>query len=89
MDALTLLGSSLIQTGNYGEAGVILNRAVKLRPVDANVHYQLGLLDFRLGRTADAQREMARYRELAPRNPQGNARPGVDHQLKLSGPPRS
>jgi Flp pilus assembly protein TadD len=57
------LGKSLVSAGRAGEAVAPLERAVKLAPHEAVAHYQLSFAYLRSGREADAQRELALYRE--------------------------
>ncbi len=62
--ALLELGKLLLTRGDVKEALARLERAAALMPNTSQVHYQLGLAYQRLGRTDDAQRHMARWREL-------------------------
>jgi tetratricopeptide (TPR) repeat protein len=59
------LGKSLISSGRAEEAVAPLEAAVKLDPQDPVAHYQLSFAYRRLGRSQDAEREMALYRETA------------------------
>jgi tetratricopeptide (TPR) repeat protein len=62
--ALIGLGKSLVSGNRAGEAVAPLEKAVKLAPGDLVAHYQLSFAYRRLGREAEAQKELARYREL-------------------------
>jgi len=48
----------------YDDALAALQRAEKLDPAQPDVHYRLGRLYQALGKTAEAQKEMARVKEL-------------------------
>jgi len=43
---------------------VALNEAIKLDPTQSDAHYQLGRLYQETGRKADAERELAKVKEL-------------------------
>jgi tetratricopeptide (TPR) repeat protein len=64
VSALIGLGKSLVSGNRAGEAVAPLGKAVKLAPGDPVAHYQLSFAYRRVGREAEAQKELARYREL-------------------------
>jgi tetratricopeptide (TPR) repeat protein len=61
--ALVGLGKSLVSAGRAAEAVAPLETAVKLAPDDPVAHYQLSFAYRRVGREADANREIAFYRQ--------------------------
>jgi tetratricopeptide (TPR) repeat protein len=63
-DALIGLGKSLVAAGRPGEAVAPLERAVKFEPANANAHYQLSFAYRRLGRSQEAAKELAAYRQI-------------------------
>ena len=63
-DALIGLGKSMVSAGRPQDAVAPLERAVRLEPADANAHYQLSFAYRRLGRGAEATKELAAYREI-------------------------
>jgi tetratricopeptide (TPR) repeat protein len=64
VSALIGLGKSLVSGNRAEEAVVPLEKAVKLAPRDPVAHYQLSFAYRRVGREAEAQKELALYREL-------------------------
>jgi tetratricopeptide (TPR) repeat protein len=64
VSALIGLGKSLVSGNRAGEAVAPLEKAVKLAPGDPVAHYQLSFAYRRVGREVEAQKELARYREL-------------------------
>ncbi len=62
--ALVGLGKSLVTAGRAAEAVPPLEKAVKLTPDDPVSHYQLSFAYRRVGREAEAQKELALYRRL-------------------------
>lgn len=58
------LGSAFQQQKRFPEALKALQRAVQLDPAQPDAHYRLSRVYEALGRSADAQRELARTREL-------------------------
>lgn len=62
--ALVGLGKSRVSAGRAAEAVAPLEKAVKLTPGDPVAHYQLSFAYRRVGREAEAQRELALYRKL-------------------------
>ncbi|MGO8785968.1 MAG: tetratricopeptide repeat protein [Terriglobia bacterium] len=62
--ALVGLGKSLVSAGRAAEAVAPLEKAVKLTPGDPVAHYQLSFAYRRVGREAEAQKELALYRQL-------------------------
>ncbi len=62
--ALVGLGKSLVSAGRAAEAVAPLEKAVKLTPGDPVAHYQLSFAYRRVGRDAEAQKELALYRQL-------------------------
>lgn len=59
--ALVGLGKSLVSAGRAQDAVAPLEAAVKLEPQDAVTHYQLAFAYRRLGRDAEAEKELAAY----------------------------
>lgn len=72
--ALTGLGMLAYHEKNYAEAAQSLSRAVAVSPDYQPAHYYYGLTLRRLGRQADAERELQLATELAARQ-QGKAAP--------------
>jgi tetratricopeptide (TPR) repeat protein len=66
-EAQYLLGKTLVTEQNFQEAVPHLEAAVRLSPESAYSHYQLQAAYRRVGRTADADREAAIYRDLKAR----------------------
>ena len=64
VSALIGLGKSLVSGNRAGEAVAPLEKAVKLAPGDPVAHYQLSFAYRRVGREAEAKKELARFREL-------------------------
>jgi tetratricopeptide (TPR) repeat protein len=62
-EALIGLGKSLVSAGRAPEAVAPLETAVKLEPENPVTHYQLAFVYRRLGREAEAARELAAYRQ--------------------------
>jgi Flp pilus assembly protein TadD len=62
--ALVGLGKSLVSAGRPAEAVAPLENAVKLTPGDPVAHYQLSFAYRRVGRDAEAQKELTLYRQL-------------------------
>ena len=58
------LGGILLREHQYDEARQDLERAVALDPGSVEAHYQLGLLLRRLGKTAEAENQLAESRKL-------------------------
>jgi len=58
------MGVILTEQKKYEEALAALLRAEKLDPAQPDVHYRLGRLYQATGKTAQAQKEMARVKEL-------------------------
>jgi tetratricopeptide (TPR) repeat protein len=63
-NALIGLGKSLVSAGQASKALAPLERAVKLDPGNEVAHYQLSFAYLRVGREADAKRELALYRDI-------------------------
>jgi len=59
------LGRLLVKQQNYTEALPLLQRASKVLPENAEVHYQLFLAYSRLNRKADAQQELETFKRLS------------------------
>jgi predicted Zn-dependent protease len=70
-EAYLALGMSLGSAGKFTESIAPLETYVKMTPGDPAGHYQLAMAYSKLGRKADAEREMARQRETAGQNPSG------------------
>jgi tetratricopeptide (TPR) repeat protein len=66
-DAQYLLGKTLVSDQRFEEAVPHLEAAVRLNPSSSYAHYQLQLAYRRVGRTADADREAAIYRDMKNR----------------------
>lgn len=66
-EAQYLLGKTLVTEQKFQEAVPYLESAVRLNPESAYSHYQLQAAYRRVGRTADADREAAIYRDLKAR----------------------
>ncbi|MGA2103216.1 MAG: tetratricopeptide repeat protein, partial [Candidatus Sulfotelmatobacter sp.] len=58
------LGAIDLQQKNYKDAEAALVKAVSLEPDQPDAHYQLGRLYQALGKTADAEKELHKVREL-------------------------
>jgi Flp pilus assembly protein TadD len=58
------MGKLLLTRGQLPDAVARLERAAQLMPNTSAVYYQLGLAYGRLGRKAEAEKQMERYREL-------------------------
>lgn len=63
-DANLGLARVLISMKQPEKAQPLLEKAVQLDPSDPAAHYQLGMLYRRMGKTADAQRELAQFQSL-------------------------
>jgi Flp pilus assembly protein TadD len=61
------LGKALVSAGRPQEAVAPLEEAVKLQPGNPNAHYQLSFAYRRLGREAEAEKELAVYRDAHDR----------------------
>jgi tetratricopeptide (TPR) repeat protein len=61
------LGKELLASGNAEEAVQHLEAAARLDPQDDYIHYQLQAAYRKAGRTADADKELAVYREIKDR----------------------
>jgi tetratricopeptide (TPR) repeat protein len=66
-EAQYLLGKTLVTEQKFEEAVPHLEAAVRLTPTSAFAHYQLQAAYRHVGRTADAEREAAIYRDLKSR----------------------
>ena len=58
------MGRALAHLGKPTEAVTYLESASRNDPLDATVHYQLATLYRQLGRSPDADRELAQFRKL-------------------------
>ena len=65
MEAQIGLGKALVSAGRAEEAVAPLEAAVKLDRADPVAHYQLSFAYRRVGRSQDAEREMALYRQTS------------------------
>ena len=63
-DAAAGLAKTLIAMNQPEKAAPLLERAAKLEPFDAPIHYHLAMVYRRLGRTADASRELAEFQKV-------------------------
>jgi len=70
--ALVGLGKSLVSAGRAAEAVAPLEKAVRLAGDDPVGHYQLSFAYRRVGREADAQKELALYRDLHQKQEQAS-----------------
>lgn len=66
VDALALLARIQIEFGRPGVAAAFLNRAIALRPEDANLHYRLGIAAQARGDARAAESSLKRALELSP-----------------------
>lgn len=64
-DAFIGLGRSLMGAGHVDQAAAPLAQAVKLQPANPTTHYYSALALAKAGRKADADREMALYKETS------------------------
>lgn len=62
-DAKIGLANTLVEMNQSGKALTLLEEAAKLEPTSALVHYRLGILYHKNGRTEDAQREVDLYKK--------------------------
>jgi len=62
-EALLGWGKSLVSAGRPQDAVAPLEKAVQLQPGDPSAHYQLSFAYRRLGKDAEAEKEMAMYRQ--------------------------
>jgi len=70
------LGKELLNSGNVNEAVQHLEAAARLDPQDDYIHYQLQAAYRKAGRTADADKELAVYRDIKDRKREtGNPQP--------------
>jgi Flp pilus assembly protein TadD len=63
-DAAAGMAKTLIAMNQPEKAVPLLERAVKLEPFDAPIHYHLALVYRGLGRTADSRRELAEFQKV-------------------------
>lgn len=70
--ALVGLGKSLLSAGRASEAVGPLEMASRMAPADPTAHYQLSFAYRHLGRSADADKEMAAYRRAYDQIQQAN-----------------
>jgi Tfp pilus assembly protein PilF len=66
------LGKTLVSAGRPQEALAPLEEAIKLQPGNPNAHYQLSFAYRHLGRGAEADKELAVYREAHEREANAN-----------------
>lgn len=69
-DALRLLGEVLIQENRHGDAIEVFQRALKLRPGEAIVHFNLAVVLAKVGRRGEAISSYQRATAVAPQNPE-------------------
>ncbi len=60
------MGKALLHQNRPEEALPYLERSVQLDGLNPTTHYELGMLYRKLGRSADAERELKAFRELQP-----------------------
>jgi tetratricopeptide (TPR) repeat protein len=77
--ALLHLGGFLADDHRYPEAIACFQKVLFLRPNDSDAHYDLGLVDYNLGRSQEEEEE---YREAVRLNP-GNAKAWMSLGQKL------
>jgi Flp pilus assembly protein TadD len=86
------LGKTLVSAGRPQEAVAPLQEAVKLEPGNPNAHYQLSFAYRHLGRQADAEKELAAYRDAHDREANANlaVRKGItgDISQQSEAPPK-
>jgi len=63
-----LLGKGYLKKKEFANAEGVLRHALKLDPQNLSAHYLLGQTLMQLGRTEDAQKELARWKELKGEN---------------------
>jgi len=63
-DAAAGLAKTLIAMNQPEKAAPLLERAARLEPFDAPIHYHLAMVYRRLGRAADASRELAEFQKV-------------------------
>lgn len=66
------LGKTLVSAGRPQEALAPLQEAVKLEPANPSAHYQLSFAYRHLGRQAEAEKELAAYRDAHEREANAN-----------------
>ena len=66
------LGKTLVSAGRPQEAVAPLEEAIKLQPGNPNAHYQLSFAYRHLGREAEAEKELAAYRDAHDREAKAN-----------------
>jgi tetratricopeptide (TPR) repeat protein len=81
------LGRLLVKLKKYDEALPVLQRGAGLNKQDPGVHYQLFLAYSRLRRTADADKELALFKELDEANRHGNTALGMATKTGADGAP--
>jgi tetratricopeptide (TPR) repeat protein len=67
------LGRLLVRLKRYSDALPLLERGARLAGQDPGVHYQLFLAYSRLGRRGEADRELAKFKELEEARKAGEA----------------
>lgn len=63
-----LLGKGYLKKKEFANAEGVLRHALKLDPQNLSAHYLLGQTLMQMGRTEDAQKELARWKELKGEN---------------------
>jgi tetratricopeptide (TPR) repeat protein len=83
VDAMIGLGKSLVSAGRPEEAVEPLQRAVRIAPGNPVAHYQLAFAYRRIGRGADAERELALYQKTHEEDIQSmmRIRTGIQGQM--------
>ena len=84
-DAFIGLGRSLIANRRFPDAVEPLERAVKLQPENPAGHYHLGIAYSRIGRTGEADKEAAVFKEISEKSRQSK----VDIQTGILGPQKA
>ena len=68
--ALQSLAGALQASGEFSRGEELLNRALHLAPLDANLWYQYGILDIKLGRNGEALQKLQKAAALNPDLPE-------------------
>lgn len=68
VDTCVGMAKVFIASNEPAQALPLLERAVRFEPLDSAIHYQLGLVYRRLGRTADSRRELEQFNALKDSN---------------------
>ena len=83
--ALVTEGNQFLQQGNYAEAALRYEQAVRLEPGDEDLHYNLGIALAKLGKTEEAKKHYAEALQLFPDH--GDAHNNFGNLLMLENKP--